>query len=103
MLKIVEPITKLLNVKNFTTSDNIFFLNTKFTTALLVLFSVLLTAMDLLRASIDCYTDTESKRKTIMDNYCWSMGTYICKDHAKGNNSFLSFTINGTTHVSPFE
>lgn len=91
MFKVVEPISKLFNVKHFTTSDTIFLVNTKLTTALLVLFSMLLTAMDLLRASIDCYTDSESKRKAIMDNYCWSIGTYICKDHNEGKDEILAF------------
>lgn len=82
MYKSIEPIVKnLVKVKHFTISDMYFTLNTEFTPALLVLFSVLLTAMDVLRTSIDCYTDmTGSGRKAIMDNFCWSVGTYICKN-----------------------
>lgn len=82
MYKAVEPIKKLISVKHFTTSDIYFLINTKLTPALLVLFSVLLSALDLLRTSIDCLSD--DGKKAIMDNYCWSMGTYICKDHRIG-------------------
>lgn len=104
MFKIVEPVGNLFKVKHFTTSDTIFKVNTKFTPALLVLFSILLTTMDLLRASIDCYTDTESKRKAIMDNYCWSIGTYICKDHRKGNWSHIGMIwVKSTRGVSVVE
>lgn len=85
MYKVIEPIKSLVKVKHFTTSDIYFAINTKFTPILLLLFSVLLTAMDVLRTSIDCYTDTNDKdRKAIMDNYCWSIGTYTCKNQTSG-------------------
>lgn len=81
MYKVIEPIKSLVKVKHFTTSDIYFVINTKFTPILLLLFSVLLTAMDVLRTPIDCYMDhKENDRKAIMDNYCWSTGTYICKN-----------------------
>ena len=79
MYKSIEPIMNLVKVKHFTTSDIYFALNTKFTPILLLCFSCLLTTMDVLRTSIDCYTDwTGNGRKAIMDNFCWSVGTYIC-------------------------
>lgn len=82
MFKAIEPIINLVKeVKHFTTSDCYFMLNTKTTSILLLFFSVLLTTMDVLRTSIDCYVDmTGNARKAIMDNYCWSVGTYICKN-----------------------
>lgn len=91
MYKIVAPIGKLISVKHFTKSDTIFLLNTKITTAILVGFSVLLTAMELHRTSIDCFTDGTDKRKALMDNYCWSIGTFICKNHRNGKEFFLRF------------
>lgn len=85
MYKVIEPIKDLVKVKHFTKSDIYFEINTKFTPILLLFFSVLLTAMDVLRAPIDCYTDhTDGNRKPIMDNYCWSIGTYICKNQTGG-------------------
>lgn len=84
MYSVVQPISKLLNVKHFVTSDIYFLINTKLTVVLLILFSVLLSALDLLRTSIDCYTDNNDRRKAMMDNYCWSMGTYICKNATRG-------------------
>lgn len=81
MYKAIEPIKNLVKVKHFTTSDAYFVLNTKLTPILLLLFSVLLSTMDVLRTSIDCYTDTNGNgRKAIMDNFCWSVGTYTCKN-----------------------
>lgn len=85
MYKVIEPIKDLVKVKYFTTSDIYFVLNTKFTPILLLFFSVLLTAMDVLRASIDCYTDNnDNGRKAIMDNFCWSIGTFTCKNQKDG-------------------
>lgn len=81
MYKAIEPILNLVKVNHFTTSDFYFVLNTKFTSILLLLFSVLLTTMDVLRTSIDCYTDmTGNGRKVMMDNFCWSTGTFICRN-----------------------
>ncbi|XP_031626571.1 innexin inx5-like [Contarinia nasturtii] len=89
MYKLVEPLGKLFSVKHFTTSDTIFLINTKFTTALLILFSILLTALDLMRVPIDCYTDGPEARKKMMDNFCWSIGTYTCNDsNYTANNIF---------------
>lgn len=84
MLKVFEPIKSFVKVKHFTTSDIFFAINTKLTPALLLSFAIILTTMDVLRTSIDCYTDNTDGRKAIMDNYCWSVGTYICKDRANG-------------------
>lgn len=84
MYKAVEPIKQLIKVKRFTTSDAYFMINTKLTPIMLLFFSVLLSALELLRASIDCYTDNTTPRKAMMDNYCWSIGTYICKDNKSG-------------------
>lgn len=81
MYKVIEAIVNLVEVKHFTISDIYFTLNTEFTTALLLLFSVLSIAMNLLHTSIDCYSDmTGNVTKAIMDNFCWSIGTYICKN-----------------------
>lgn len=100
MFKSIEPIvTNLVKVKHFTISDIYFTLNTKFTPALLMLFSVLLTAMDVLRTPIDCYTDmTGSSRKAIMDNFCWSVGrTYVknqtgqCFNPSEENKVYQSY------------
>lgn len=85
MFNVVHPLSKLLAVKHFTTSDACFALNTKLTAAILILFSVLLSALDLFRTSIDCITDTKPEhRKVMMDNYCWSTGTYTCKNKGLG-------------------
>lgn len=84
MYKVIQPIKDLVKVKYFTTSDIYFVINTKFTPILLLFFSVLLTAMDVLRTSIDCYTDNTDGRKAIMDNFCWSSGTFTCKDQKTG-------------------
>lgn len=93
MYKVVEPIKKLISVKHFTTSDIYFLINTKLTPALLILFSVLLSALDLLRTAIDCYTDSnDSGRKSMMDNYCWSIGTYICRGDKSGKSKFSWIT-----------
>lgn len=81
MFKTIKPIMSMVKVKYFTTSDIYFSLNTKFTPVLLLCFSLLLTSMELLRISIDCYTDmTGNGRKAIMDNFCWTAGTYTCKN-----------------------
>lgn len=81
MFKAIEPIINLVKVEHFTTSDFYFTLNAKFTPILLLFCTVLLTTMDVLRTSIDCYTDmTGNGRKAIMDNFCWSVGTYTCKN-----------------------
>lgn len=91
MFNVVQPLSKLLAVKHFTTSDACFVLNTKFTAAILILFSVLLSAIDLFRTSIDCFIDHNSgPRKSMMDNYCWSVGTYTCKDPRNGKQFFFS-------------
>lgn len=77
----MEPIINMVKVKHFTTSDIYFGLITKFTPILLVFFSILHTSMDVLRTPIDCFTDmTGNGRKAIMDNFCWSVGTYTCKN-----------------------
>lgn len=84
MYKVFESILNLMTVKHFTVSDIYFELNTKFTSILLLIFSVLLSTRDVLRTSIDCYTDTNANgRKAIMDNFCWSVGTYTCKNQTK--------------------
>lgn len=81
MYKSFEPILNLVKIARFTTADFNFTLNTKFTPVLLLFFTMLLTTMDVLRTSIDCYTDmTGNGRKAIMDNFCWSVGTYTCKN-----------------------
>lgn len=81
MYKVIEPFKNLVKVDYFTISDNYFVLNTKFTPILLLFFSALLTAMDVLRTPIDCYTDMNGNgRKLIMDNFCWSVGTHICRN-----------------------
>lgn len=77
----METVKNLVNDKYFTTSDISFTINTEFTPILLCVFSFILTTMDVLRTSIDCYTDTSgNSRKAIMDNFCWSVGTYTCKN-----------------------
>lgn len=81
MYKAIEIVRNLVKTKNFTTTDVNFVINTKFTPFLLIFFSILLTTKDVLRTSIDCFTDMSgNKLKSMMDNYCWSVGTYICKD-----------------------
>lgn len=85
MYKSIEPILNLVKINHFSTSDIFFDLNTKITSILLLHSSVLLTMMDVLRTSIDCYTDMSGNvRKLIMDNFCWSTGTYICKNQTSG-------------------
>lgn len=81
MYKIIEKIISSVGVQLFTTSDNTFVLTTKITPILLLIISVLLTTKDVLHTSIDCYTDMHGNaRKAIMDNFCWSVGTYTCKN-----------------------
>lgn len=81
MYKVFQPIINLVKTKYFTISDTFFILNTEVTPILLLMFSILLTSVDCLRASIDCYTDVSSNnRKAIMDNYCFSTGTFVCKN-----------------------
>lgn len=83
MFKVIQPVSDLLTAEHFITSDTLFFLNTKFTATLLTLFSVLLSPLDLLhRASIDCNAGSEQKK--IVDSYCWSSGTFICKNNTSG-------------------
>lgn len=77
MYGVVKGISGLLKLKQITTSDINFLINTKLTVFMLILFSVLLSFSDLFRASIDCYT-AEDKKKSIIDNYCWSIGTFTC-------------------------
>lgn len=85
MYNAITPFKNLVKVKHFTTSDMYFTLNTKFTPILLLFFSVLLTTRDVLRTSIDCYTDMAGNgRQAIMDNFCWSVGTYTCKNQTGG-------------------
>lgn len=81
MYKSFASILNLVKVERLTISDFYFILNTKFTPVLLLFFAMLSTTMDLLRTSIDCYTDMSGNgRKAIMDNFCWSVGTYTCKN-----------------------
>lgn len=85
MYKSIESILNLVKVEQITTSDFYFKLITKFTPVLLLFFTMLLTTMDFLRTSIDCYTDMSANgRKAIMDNFCWSVGTYTCKNLTSG-------------------
>lgn len=81
MYKIFQSIINLVKTEYFHISDTFFVLNTEVTPILLLIFSVLLTSVDCLRVSIDCYTDVSSNnRKAIMDNYCYSIGIFICKN-----------------------
>ncbi|XP_055308741.1 innexin inx4-like isoform X2 [Sitodiplosis mosellana] len=87
MYKSFVSILNLVKVESLTTSDFFFIINTKFTPILLLFFATLLTTMDILRTSIDCYPDSSGNgRKAIMDNFCWSFGTYTCKNQT--NNCF---------------
>lgn len=82
MYKTVDPIIKLLKIKQFTISDLWFLFNTKLTAILLVSCSVLLCAANLVKKSIDCYSsdhDSNQKRE-IMENFCWSVGTFTCRN-----------------------
>lgn len=85
MYKVFQPIIDLVKIKHFTISDLFFSLNTKFIPIVLLLFSALLTTSDILRTSIDCYVDmTGNGRKAIMDNFCYAVGTYMCKNMTRG-------------------
>lgn len=85
MYKSIETILNLVKIEGFTTSDFYFKLITKFTPVIFLVFSLLVTSMDVLRTSIDCYTDmSANNRKTLMDNFCWSVGTYTCKNQTNG-------------------
>lgn len=90
MFKVIQPVSELLTVEQFITADILFFINTKFTASLLTLFSVLLSPLDLLRTSIDCNADP--KHKKVVDSYCWSTGTFICKNNTSGQ-FYGNFTI----------
>lgn len=76
MFNAIKPLGELLKLKQINTSDPFFVLNTKLTTAMLVLFSVLLSTKELFGKSIDCYTGTDSMRE-VMNEYCWTNGTFI--------------------------
>lgn len=88
MYKPIELALNLMKIERFDKekiSDFSFVFNTKFTPNLLMIFAILLSTMDVLRTSIDCYTDMSANgRKAIMDNFCWSMGTYTCKNQTNG-------------------
>lgn len=86
MYKIIEPVIKMVKINHFTTSDFFFIFNCKFSCVMFIFFGILLTTMDLLRTSIDCYVDMAANgRKSIMDNFCWSVGTYTCENVSSGN------------------
>lgn len=81
MYKSIVSILNQVKLERFTTADFYFVLNTKFTPVMLLFFGILSTTMDVLRTSIDCYTDMSGNgRKAIMDNFCLSVGTYTCKN-----------------------
>lgn len=93
--KAVNPIVKLLQIKQFTISDIWFLFNTKLTASLLVLCSILLCGNNLVTKRIDCYSsdhDGNGNKKLLMENYCWSVGTFTCRNTTyKGMLSKLLF------------
>lgn len=77
MFNAIKPLGELLKLKQINTSDLFFVLNTKATTAMLVLFSVLLSTKELFGKSIDCYTGLNAMMNEVMNEYCWANGTFI--------------------------
>lgn len=72
----------MTSMEHFTTSDVVFVVNTKLTPNLWLLFSVLVTTMNVLRTPIDCYADlAKDDRKA---NFCWSVGTFTCTNQTTG-------------------
>lgn len=90
MFNAVKPLGELLKLKQINTSDAFFVLNTKLTTAMLVLFSVLLSTKELFGKSIDCYSESDSN-KEIMNDYCWTNGTFIHAESIDGSSFFFIF------------
>lgn len=84
MFNAIKPLGELLKLKQINTSDQFFVINTKLTTAMFVLFSVLLSTKELFGKSIDCYSENESN-KEIMNDYCWTNGTFIYSELFDGN------------------
>lgn len=85
MFAAIKPLAELLKLKDINTSDSFFVLNTKWTTAMLVLFSVLLSTKELFGKSIDCFSENDSN-KEIMNDYCWTNGTYIHAESINGKS-----------------
>lgn len=76
MFKILKSLGELLKLEEIETSDTFFVLNTKLTSTILVLFSVLLSTKELFYKSIDCYSESELDKEA-MNDYCWTNGTFI--------------------------
>lgn len=101
MFNVVKPLGELLKIKQINTSDPCFVLNTKLTTAMLILFSMLLSTKELFGKSIDCYSESESN-KEIMDEYCWINGTFIHAEAESFEGNILS-TFIFDRHFFPFQ
>lgn len=80
MYHLIQSFLNFAKVNRMQTCDIYFTINTKITSVLVLFFSALLSTMNVLRVSIDCHTDVKYNRKAVMDNFCWSIGTFTCKD-----------------------
>lgn len=96
MFNAIKPLGELLKLEQINTSDHFFVINTKLTTAMLVLFSVLLSTKELFGKSIDCYSDSASV-KEIMNDYCWTNGTFVVAESFDGIFFIFIFS---STHFS---
>lgn len=67
----ISPIFKLLRVKNVDIYNAVFKLNTRLTVMLLLIFSVLVSAHEILGEPMQC--DSGEK----LNDICWINGTYI--------------------------
>lgn len=84
MFNILRPLGALLRIKQINTSDIFFVMNTKLTTALFVLFSVLLSTKELFGKAIDCENEH-------MNEFCWTTGTFIYSNPKEGNVCYIFF------------
>lgn len=87
MLNTIEPLARIFKIKRICESDFVFILNTKITVAILLLSSILISVKDWFGVSIDCFTDN-AKLKTILDNFCWTNGTFISATSISGKSYF---------------
>ncbi|XP_059611937.1 innexin inx2-like [Phlebotomus argentipes] len=78
---LLKPLSNFWKPKDIQIYNNVFNLHGKFTVAMLVIFSLIISAKEYFGEPIKCINDPMDKTdKTFIEYYCWIHGTYILKN-----------------------
>lgn len=81
-MDLLKSLKAVVNTENVRTDNNVFRLHYKFTAAMLLIFSIVLTSKQYFGNPIVCHT--EHKYKDVIEAYCFLQGTFVLPDNVEG-------------------